>query len=348
MILDFNQKLPGLPASVKVAERTPAVRTWYMYLVLGGGGMKGLAHVGAWRALQETGVRVTGVVGTSIGALIGACIAGGLEYERMVALARALQKPDVATLNRWALLFNGIRQPSLFRDEPFRAYLESVLPARTFGELDLPLSVNAVDLTTGETKWFGAGGDMDVPLADAIYASCALPVFYPPAQIDGHYYVDGGVGDPLPIDFAAAQGASRIIAIDVAAGMVGDGAGAVDKGMVAIHHRVMQIMGGLRRRASLGSDAIDGLETGGSGDVYASGTERGSDDPHGSGTARGIGTDLSGAGARASGADVVYVRPELDGYETFDFANTEYFLAEGYRAVQAALGGAVPPREQAV
>jgi NTE family protein len=288
-----------------------------MHLVLGGGGMKGLAHVGAWRALQEAGVRVTGVVGTSIGALIGACIAGGLEYERMVGLARALQKPDVATLNRWALLFNGIRQPGLFRDEPFRAYLESVLPARTFGELELPLSVNAVDLATGETKWFGAGGDMDVPLAEAIYASCALPVFYPPAQIGDRYYVDGGVGDSLPIDFAAAQGAARIIAIDVAAGMVGDGAGAVEKGMVAIHHRVMQIMGGLRRRSA--NPAVPGDEG-----------------------------DVSSGGGLVSGADIVVVRPELDGYETFDFANTEYFLAEGYRAVQAALGGEGPPREQAV
>jgi NTE family protein len=265
-----------------------------MYMVLGGGGMKGLAHVGAWRAIQESGEAVTGIVGTSIGALVGACIAGGVEQERLVGLARALQKPDVAMLNRWALLFNGIRQPGLFRDEPFRAYLDSVLPVRTFGELGLPLSVNAVDLDTGEQVWFGAGGDMDVPLADAVYASCALPVFYPPARIGDRYYVDGGVQDALPIEHAVARGAARIIAIDVAAGVAGNGADAVAKGMVAIHHRVMQIMGGTRRR------------------------ER----------------QLSTA------ADVVYVRPDLEGYDTWDFASIDYFLTEGYRAARAALGGA--------
>jgi NTE family protein len=268
-------------------------------LVLGGGGMKGLAHVGAWRAVLEHGIRVTSVVGTSIGSLIGACIAGGVDYDRLVNLARSLQKTDIVTLNRWALLFNGIRQPSIFRDDVFRAYIESVLPASTFAELALPLSMNAVDLETGEEVWFGEGGRGDVPLADAIYASCALPVFYPPALIDGRYYVDGGVLDALPIGHALASGADRIIAIDVAAGPISDSAAAVEKGMVAIHQRVLQIMGYARKREQLPVDA----------------------------------------------ASIHYIRPRLDGYSTFDFASTEYFLAEGYRAVSEALGGSLSQQE---
>jgi NTE family protein len=220
-------------------------------LVLGGGGMKGLAHVGAWRAVLEAGVRVTDVVGTSTGALVGACIAGGLEHERLAGLARALQKRDIALLNRWVLLLNGIRQPSVFREDVFRSYLESVLPAADFAELRLPLSVNAVDLETGRQEWFGAGGREDVALVDAVYASCALPVFYPPGQIGDRYYVDGGVADALPVRWAAERGAELIIAVDVAAGPVQDAAATVSGGLVTIHHRVMQIMGYERKQALL-------------------------------------------------------------------------------------------------
>ncbi|HEX6135562.1 MAG TPA: patatin-like phospholipase family protein [Longimicrobiales bacterium] len=271
-------------------------------LVLGGGGMKGLAHVGAWRAVLESGIRVTEIVGTSIGALIGALIAGGLEHERLVSLARALTKADIVVLNRWALLFNGIRQPSVFRDDTFRAYVESILPAQSFGELGLPLTMNAVDLETGRQEWFGAGGMMDVPLADAVYASCALPVFYPPALIEGRYFVDGGVVDSLPVGRAVQAGADRIIAVDVGAGPSGDSVEAVEKGMVAIHQRVMQIMGYTRKRALL--------------------------DAH-------------------SEAKITYVRPHLEGYATFDFNSTEYFLAEGYRAAAEALTGEEPGAREA-
>jgi NTE family protein len=263
-------------------------------LVLGGGGMKGLAHVGAWRALTEAGVVVTEIIGTSIGALVGACVAGGMGVDRLGVLARELRRTQVATLNRWAVLFNGIRQPSVFRDDTFRLYLEEVLPAREFSGLHIPLSVNAVDLGSGEDEWFGAGGRMDVPLSEAVYASCALPVFYPPAEIAGRFFIDGGIGAGLPIARAAERGADRIIAVDVGAGGAVDAAATVAQGMVAIHHRVVQIMGGRRRRLAL---------------------------------------------ADVEGPALLYVRPALDGYGTFDFGSTDYFLEEGYRATRSALSG---------
>jgi NTE family protein len=327
MILDFNRKLPGPHQSVKGSGALQQVRVGYDFgesgggggnrpdeagggvtkrrtvLVLGGGGMKGLAHVGAWRALREAGIEVDEVVGTSIGALVGACIGGGLEHDRLQALARALQKSDIATLNRWALLLNGIRQPSVFRGDTFRSYLEGVLPAESFEELSLPVGMNAVDLATGRLEWFGAGGRMDVSLCDAVYASCALPVFYPPAEIGGSHYVDGGVLDALPARRAVERGADLVIAVDVGAGAEVDAADTVAKGMVAIHQRVMQISGYGRRRRLI--EAWDGPE-------------------------------------------LIYIRPDLETYPTFDFGSTEYFLAEGYRATRAALSGEAPARERAV
>lgn len=261
-------------------------------LVLGGGGVKGLAQVGAWQAIEEAGLAVSEIVGTSIGALVGAAIGSGLGWKEMAPRALSLQRRDLVALNRWALLLNGIRQPSVFVDRPLREYIEDVLPVDRFEELGVPLGVNAVDLETGENVWFGAGGRTDVSLPDAIYASCALPLFYPPAEIGGRWYVDGGVADGLAVARAAERGADLVIAIDVAAGAEKDANATVSKGMVAIHHRVYDIQSHARKRAQLSS---------------------------------------------WDGPPLIYVRPRLDGYSTFDFGRTRYFLEEGYRATAAAL-----------
>jgi NTE family protein len=264
-------------------------------LVLGGGGMKGLAHVGAWQALEEAGIEVAEVVGTSIGALVAAAVAGGLGWREIVPRALELKKESLILINRWALLPMGIRQASIFNDSAFRALIAASLPVERFDELQLPVSINAVDLETGHTEWFGAGGRTDVSLAEAVYASCALPVFFPPARIEDRYFVDGGVGDTLPVTWAAERGADRIVAVDVAAGQEKDPADTVSKGLVAIHHRVYDIMAHAKRADLL---------------------------------------------ARWSGPPLTYVRPRLDGYSTFDFNATQYFLEEGYRATRQALAQA--------
>jgi NTE family protein len=261
-------------------------------VVFGGGGVKGLAHAGAWRAIEESGIRVTQLVGTSIGALVGALVAAGWTSEQLTVRARALKRQDIVALNRWAFLLNGISEPSVFRDEAFREYLKGLLPVERFQDLRMPLCINAVHLETGRMDWFGTGGRLDVSLADAIYASCALPLFYPPADLEGELYVDGGVRDPLPILHAADCGADLIIAVDVSAGAVKDSKDTVAKGMVAIHHRVTDVMA-FNRKAQI-------LDT-------------------------------------WSGPELVYVRPKLDTYSTFDFSRTTYFLEEGYRATRRAL-----------
>lgn len=216
-------------------------------LVLGGGGVKGTVHAGAWRALAEAGVEVAEIVGTSIGALVGATIAGGATPEELAVRARALTKREIVDINRWALLPMGIRQQSVFQGMALREYIARVLPASEWSELTIPLSVNAVDLESGNTVWFGAGGRTDVPLADALYASAALPVFYPPLAVNGMHLVDGGVADTVPITRAADRRADRIIAVHASAGRVKDAEDVVEKGLVAIQHRVMDIMAYARR-----------------------------------------------------------------------------------------------------
>ena len=261
-------------------------------VVMGGGGVKGMAHAGAWRAILESGLGVSELIGTSIGGLVAACLGGGTTWQQLYERAAVFTKQDIVGLNRWTLLFNGIRQPSVFRGEPLRDFVQSLVPVQTFAEMDLPVSINAVDLETGAQVWFGAGGRMDVPVADAVYASCSLPVFYPPVEIDGELYIDGGVRDGLPVTLAKDRGATLIIAIDVGAGEVRDSLDTVSKGLVAIHHRVTEIMGYARKKNVL---------------------------------------------ENWSGPQLVYVRPRLDEFSTFDFARTEFFLEEGYRATKEAL-----------
>jgi len=219
-----------------------------IWLVLGGGGLKGLAHIGAWRALAEAGVVVEGIVGTSIGSLVGALAASGASWREMRDAARALRREDIVRINRRAVLFNGIRQLSIFRGDVLEEYYASILPPGGWKDLKIPLLVNAVDLATGKSEWFGPGARQDLTLADALYASSALPVLYPPLRVDGRALVDGGTEHPLGLAKAAAQGATGLIGIDVGAGEVADADQIMTQGMLAVHQRIFSIMTYRRRR----------------------------------------------------------------------------------------------------
>jgi NTE family protein len=208
-------------------------------LVLGGGGMKGIAHIGVWKALEENGVRPDAIIGTSMGAIIGAGLAGGLGWRGLAEVARKLTKEDIVEINRRAIWLGGVREQAVFSGEHFVSYLRRTLPVESFGELTVPLRVNAVSLISGEEVWFGSGIREDVPLAEAIYASCALPIYFPPAQIDGDRLVDGGILDVMPVKYAAEWGAEQIIAVDVGADLLPPGEDYFENGMIAIHDRVL-------------------------------------------------------------------------------------------------------------
>ena len=217
-------------------------------MVMGGGALKGLAHLGAWRAVREAGVEVRGIVGTSIGALVGALAASGAGWREMRALARDVSREDIVRINRRAVLLNGIRQLSLFRGDTLREYYERILPPGGWSDLQVPLLVNAVDLATGRTEWFGPGARQDLSLVDAVYASSALPVLYPPLMVDGRALVDGGTEHPLGLAQAAAQGATGIIGVDAGAGELGNSETILKQGMLAVHQRIFSIMTYRRRR----------------------------------------------------------------------------------------------------
>ena len=223
-------------------------RTW---VIMGGGAAKGLAHVGAWKAIQEAGIPVAGIIGTSAGAMMGAALAGGRTVEEIEEHSQRFRRRDLMRVNRRAVWVNGIRSPSLFRGDTLRRFIQDFLPTEDWCELTIPLLVNAVDLASGKTVWFGHRSDQDVALVDAVYASAALPVLFPPAELGGRMLIDGGALEMLPLERAAEMGATRIIAIDVGADPQVDAQAVVDDGLVAVHQRVFSIMAGQRRRESV-------------------------------------------------------------------------------------------------
>jgi NTE family protein len=182
-------------------------------LVLGGGGLKGFAHIGVIRALIELGIDPLVVAGTSIGSLIAAAYGGGMSVEEMSQRARDLKRRDLFRLNRMGMLLERAKAPSIYLEEPLRNVVESVVPQTNFHKMKKRILVNTVDIQRGSQMVWGLHGLRDVSVVDAVYASCALPGFYPPGKIGGRLCVDGGVIDNLPTSIAS-RGMDVVIAVD--------------------------------------------------------------------------------------------------------------------------------------
>lgn len=205
--------VPGLEGGhgLSLGEHPP-VET---LLVLGGGAMRGMAHIGVLRAIETLGIHVDGIVGTSIGSLIGAMYAGSRSVTYIEEELPGLAKDDYFRLNFAKFLRKGIRAPSMYSGETFRRSLRKLLPVETFDELGMPFFCNAVCLETGGPVFFGARGFRDVVLEDAVYGSCALPAVFEPFVWKGRHYMDGGITDALPLRFAKMLRPKRIIAVDL-------------------------------------------------------------------------------------------------------------------------------------
>lgn len=186
-------------------------------LVLGGGGMKGLAHVGVLEALLERGHRPAHLIGSSVGALVGAAWAGGMDIPRLKDMAISLRRKDVFVVAHADMAFKRMRSPALFRREPLEDLIAALIGDAAFAQLDPPMIVNTVDINSGMQMFWGLPGLDEVRVSDAVFASCALPGYLPPHEIRGRYYVDGATADNLPIGAARALGAEMIVAADVSA-----------------------------------------------------------------------------------------------------------------------------------
>jgi NTE family protein len=200
--------------------------------VFGGGGAKAVAHAGAWKALLEASLVPSHIVGTSMGAVIAAAFAAGSTYDQVVGTALAFQRKDFAAVDAWSVA-KGVFAGNLFKAEPLKRTIARLVPAPRFADLKTPLTITATDLDSGELVLFGAPieravsdevraqlvhlGD-DVPLVDALYASCALPLYFSPGLIGGRRLGDGGLRAVLGLPVAQRVTADLVVAVDVGPG----------------------------------------------------------------------------------------------------------------------------------
>lgn len=184
--------------------------------VFGGGGAKAAAQIGALRALEEAGLRPTRYVGTSMGGVIAAGAASGASADELSRRFRSVRVAEVARPKTFASVA-GLWLSSLLRAEPLRETLARLVPQQQFAELACPLTLTAVDLDTRELVTMGAGG-LDVPLQDALAATTALPVYYPPAEVGTRRLADGGLRAVLPLEVASAFESDLVVAVDIGPG----------------------------------------------------------------------------------------------------------------------------------
>ena len=178
-----------------VTSRTPAIG-----VALGGGFARGIAHVGALKVLEQEGIPISIVAGTSVGALIGAAYCSGVTLQELEDMAASIRFSNFA---RWTLSRCGFAS-----NDRMISFLTRILKVRTFEELRIPLGVTATDFNTGEGVVFHSGS-----IIDPVRASCAYPGMFLPVQIRGRYMVDGMLSHPVPTRPLREMGADRVLAV---------------------------------------------------------------------------------------------------------------------------------------
>ena len=204
----------GLTAPAR-SRVTDVVRPRKTILVLGGGGMRGYCHIGVVRAMERLGLQVDEVVGTSMGAVIGALYASGLHSRQIEEVAGEISIKDYFKINLLKFLVRGYRQASVYKGRTFHELLARWLPFGSFEDLQRPFFCNAMSLTTGASRFFGMPGSERMPVADAVYASACLPTIFEPIAIGGDHYVDGGMTETLALRIARARHADLVIGVDL-------------------------------------------------------------------------------------------------------------------------------------
>ena len=157
-------------------------------LVLGSGGARGLAHIGAIRALEEKGFRIESIAGSSMGAVIGGMHAAG-KLEDYAEWVSRLEQSDVLKLVDWTLSGGG-----LIRGERIIKRLQEMVGDAQIEDLPIDFTAVAVDIEHGREIWLSKG-----PLFDAIRGSIAIPGLFTPHRYQGRLLVDGGILNPVPV-----------------------------------------------------------------------------------------------------------------------------------------------------
>ena len=173
-------------------------------LVLGSGGARGLAHIGAIRAIEEHGYRISSIAGCSMGAIITGMYAAGRideaeQWFKSINIREMLRLTDFKLTNQ-----------SLIKGYKVIDALKEIVPDCRIEELPIPVSLSATDLVSGNEVVFTEGS-----LYDAIRASMSIPLVFEPVERDGMLLVDGGIVNPLPLNRVKRHKGDLLVAVNI-------------------------------------------------------------------------------------------------------------------------------------
>jgi NTE family protein len=201
-------------------------------LAFGGGGARGLAHIGALSVLLRERIPVDCVSGVSAGAVMGAVYCAGMPIEQVRAMVPHM---------RWRRLASRARsRQGLFRFDKLERWLIMLLGDIDFADLEKPLAVITMDATTGERVVLRNGR-----VARAVRASCSVPGCVTPVEVEGRQLVDGGPVDNLPVEAAREMGADFVIGVDISQPKYERSWGPLGPGVAAIEAMLRNAGGGV-------------------------------------------------------------------------------------------------------
>lgn len=170
-------------------------------LVLGGGGSRGIAHIGVLQVLVREQIPIDLIVGTSMGGIVGVLFALGVTPDQLAERVSAMEGYSLINLK-------GLSARA--RQRMLRDLLAEALAGKTFADLEIPATLMAVDMLHGTEVALNEGS-----LMPAVLATSAVPAIFPPVELNGMQLADGGVIDSLATHVAYEQGADKVIAVDV-------------------------------------------------------------------------------------------------------------------------------------
>lgn len=200
-------------------------------LALGGGGVRGLAHIGVLQGLVDARIPIDCVAGTSVGAVIGAAYCAGLELPQLWELAA-----ETSWTN-----FGRLTTPTtgLLNFDPLEAWMIDLIGDVDIRDLSIPFAAVVTDLASGERVILREGR-----LASAVRASCSVPGIVKPLEVDGQLLCDGGISDNVPVGAVRMLGADYIIGVDIFAHAPRPRLGPLGIGVAAIENLVRHAGGG--------------------------------------------------------------------------------------------------------
>jgi NTE family protein len=169
-------------------------------LSLSGGGLRAAAHIGALKFLEEEGVEIVAVSGSSAGAIVALLIANGYHSDRIYTFLKEIEKKE---------LFRLSTNPGIFSLREMEQKLRAFIEIKSYSAMKIPLYTCVTDINSGESLYLNSGD----AITNTIASSSLTPVFEA-KEISGRYYVDGGFSDNLPVKPLKSLG-EKVLAINV-------------------------------------------------------------------------------------------------------------------------------------